>query len=398
MKRVVVTGMGCVTPLGTGLESFAAGLLSGTSGAGPITKFPTDQFPVKRACEAKGFFPAPSFSVLDPFIQYGLAATQEAISDSGLEFGRMDPFRIGIAASSSKGGITTLEKFRERFMKKPSALLAARVYANLIPNMLAQWIARKWKIHGPAKPVVAACATGTLAIIEGVRMIEDDEVDVCIAGASDASITPFLLAGYRQLGVLAKENICPFDARRDGFLLGEGAGIVVLESETHATARRAKLYGHVLNYAYGVENTHAISFPLHGTGLKRCLERLMLAAKISPKEIDSFELHGTATKRGDLYETEQIKRAFGEEAYQISMSAIKSMTGHMVGAAGAVSFIAALLSIRDQFIPPTIHLDKPDPACDLDYTPNAAKRKKVEIVCSVSMGFGGQMGAILVGR
>lgn len=398
VKKVVVTGMGCVTPIGTGKEKFRESLFAGVCGTGPITKFDVSQFPAKAACEVEDFHESKRLSAFDPFIQYGLAATDEALKDSGLDLGRMDPYRIGIAVSSSKGGFTTLEKYAARFRKAPSALLAARVYANFIPNILSQWIARRWELHGPAKPAVAACATGLFAIMEGIRMIEDGAADVCIAGASDASITPFLLAGYRKLGVLAKEGTYPFDSRRDGFLVGEGSGIVILESEDYALARGARICGRILAHAYGMESKHAILFPLDGDGLKLCLKRLLGYAKIRPFEIDSLQLHGTATKAGDLYETSQIKEAFGKEAYGISMSGIKSMVGHMVGAAGAVSFIASLLSIQDQKVPPTIHLEKPDSACDLDYTPNKSKTRKIQIAGSVAMGFGGQIGAVLVGK
>lgn len=398
MKKVVVTGMGCLTPIGNNVQAFSENLFKGTCAVGPITKFDAEKFPVKNACELKNFDPSASFQVLDPFIQYGITAVTEAIQYSGLAVSSLDPYRIGVTMSSSKGGFTTIEKFYERLMKRPSALLGARVYSNSIPNILSQWIARRWKINGPAKPVVAACATGTMAIIEGIRMIEDDEVDVCFAGASDASITRLLMAGYKQLGVLSSSGIYPFDARREGFVLGEGAAAVVLESENHAQARGAKIYGKILSYAFGNESKDIISFPVDGDGLEKTLRKLIAKSNIKSEEIDSLELHGTGTQTGDLYETAHIKRAFGKSAYKIPMSAIKSMIGHSVGAAGAISFVASLISIRNGFIPPTINLEKPDPACDLDYTPNVAKEKEINIAGSISMGLGGHIGAILVGR
>jgi len=373
-------------------------LIQGTSAASTITKFDVAHFPVKRACEVRHYRPSPSASVLDPFIQYGLTATEEAVRASGLNVSAMDPYRIGIAVSSSKGGMTTLERFRERFFKRPSALLAARVYANLIPNILSQWIARRLKIRGPSHPVVAACATGTYAIIEGIRMIEDREVDVCIAGASDASITQLMLAGYHQMGVLSPDEIRPFDRKRNGFLVGEGAGIVILESERHAKARAAKIFGRILSYGFGSETGDLIHFPPESDGLERCFTRTFRAAGIGPKEIDCLYLHGTATKAGDFYETIQLKKACGGPVYGISTTAIKSMIGHTVGASGAISFVAGVLSLQDQFVPPTIHLDHPDPECDLDYTPHKAKQKKITIAGSIAMGFGGHVAAILVGK
>jgi len=398
MKPVVVTGMGCVSPFGAGISAFTKGLWEGKYTGGPITKFDTSTFPVKKACEAQDFRKKIRSSVLDPFIQYGLAAAREAIQDSALEISNMDPYRVATTVSSSKGGITTLERFHIRFVERPTALLGARVYANLITNILSQWIARKWKLHGPAQPVVAACATGTMALIEGIRIIEDDEADVCFAGASDASITPLLLAGYHQLGVLTTDEIRPYDRRRSGFVVGEGAGVVILESEAHAKSRKAKIYGHILSYAFGCESKDIILFPPDGEGLKNTLKRLVQKAKISPREIDTFQLHGTGTQGGDLYETVQIKKAFGSDAQNISMCSIKSMIGHTIGASGAFSFIASLLSLKDQIVPPTIHLEEADPQCDLDYTPGKAKQKKINIAGSLSMGFGGHIGAILVTR
>lgn len=398
MKKVVITGAGCVTPIGNNLNDFAKSLLDGRLGSGTITKFNTTKFPVREACELKGYAPSASFQVLDPFIQYGLTATEEALKHSGADLSKMDPYRIGVTVSSSKGGFTTFEKFAERLRKRPSAILGARVYANLIPNMLSQWIARRLELHGPAKPVVAACATGIFAVIEGIRMIEDDEADLCIAGASDASITPLLLAGYHKLGVLSQKGIHPFDKNRSGFLIGEGAGVLILESEEHAKARKANILGNILAYDFGNESAHAINFPLNGTGLEACLKRLVKKAGILPREIDALQLHGTATGAGDIYETLQLKRAFGKEAYQISGSAAKSMTGHAVGASGAFSLIASLISLRDQFIPPTIGLKIADPECDLDYTPNIAKKKKIKISGAIAMGFGGHIASILVGK
>ncbi len=398
MNRVVVTGIGCVAPIGNNQKEFAKNLSEGKSGAGPISKFDTSNFPVKKAFEVRSFSPVPASKALDPFIQYGLTAAEEAIRDSKLDIPSMDPYRVGIAVSSSKGGMTTLEKFRDRFLKRPSALLGARIYANTVPNILSQWIARRWELKGPAKPAVAACATGTYAIIEGIRMIEDDETDVCIAGASDASITKLMLAGYHQMGVLSPNGVSPFDKTRGGFLVGEGAGVVILEKENHAKARHAQIYGRILSHTYGNECRHLISFPVESDGLSSTLMRSIKSANITPCDIDSLQLHGTATVSGDLYETAQIKKAFGKDAYKISMSAIKSMIGHTAGAAGAFSFIANLLSLRDQIIHPTINLNSPDAECDLDYTPCYSKKKKIKVAGSISMGFGGHIGAILVGK
>ncbi len=398
MNQVVITGIGCVTPIGNNAREFSASLKKGIVGVSKISR--SQQEP---PIEGKAFqihnFSAPKYAmILDPFIQYILAATEEALEDSGLNPSAMDLTRLGIAVSSSKGGMRTFERFYGRFQKNKSAILGARVYANFIPNIAAQWIARHWKVTGPAKPAVAACATGLYAVMEGIRMIEQDETDYCIAGAGDASLTQLMLAGYRNMRALAKDEMRPYDLNRSGFLVGEGAGIVILEKLESAKARDAKIYGMVSAHAYGFEVSHPISFSLDGDGLERCLKKLLQQAKITPSEIDYLSLHGTATKQGDLYETKQIKSAFGKEAYKIPMSATKSLVGHMLGASGVVEIITCLIAMRDGFIPPTANLKTPDPECDLDYTPGVSKIKKVNLTCSISMGFGGHLGGILISK
>src|SRR3989338_3147500 len=398
MNKVAITGIGVVTPLGNNAKEFAAALKSGIVGVSTITRSP-DEMPIDgRAFQIRNFSAPKYATILDPFIQYVLAATEEAFQDSNIDPSKIDLTRLGIAVSSSKGGMRTFEKFYERFQARKSAILAARIYANFIPNIAAQWIARHWRVSGPAKPAVAACATGLFAVMEGIRMIEQDEADYCVAGAGDASLTCLMLAGYRNMGVLAKEEMRPYDLRRDGFLVGEGAGIVILEKLESAKARGAKIYGTVLGHAYGFEGTHLISFSTEGDRLSRCLKEVLKRSEITPKDIDYLNLHGTATKQGDLYETGQIKAAFQKDAYGIPMSATKSLVGHMLGASGVVEIITCLIAMRDGFIPPTANLEKPDPECDLNYTPRTTKLKKLNTACSISMGFGGQLGAILVGK
>ncbi len=398
MNRVAITGIGVVTPIGNNAQEFAASLKKGVVGSSKITRSQGEPPIDGDAFQITNFTPPKYAKILDPHLQYILSAVEEALSNSKLDCSAIDRTRLGIAVSSSKGGMKTFEKFYDRFRKHPSALLGARIYANFIPNMAAQWIARHWRISGPAKPVVAACATGLFAVMEGIRMIEQDEVDYCIAGAGDASITQLMLAGYRNMGVLSKDEIRPYDLHRSGFLVGEGAGIVILEKPESARARGAKIYGTVLSHAYGFEVTHPLSFSEDGDGLERCLKEVVGRAQIAPAQIDYLNLHGTATKQGDLYETKQIKKGLGKVAYQIPMSATKSLVGHMLGASGVVEVIACLIAMRDGFIPPTANLKTPDPECDLDYTPRASKTKRINIACSVSMGFGGQLGAILVSK
>lgn len=399
MNQVVITGIGVVSPIGFNARDFRSALKDGRAGEPATREFGANGRMISEKVLALNHFDPPKYaSILDPHIQYILRASEEALQDAGLDPAQIDRSRLGIAVSSSKGGMVTLERFYGRFQKHPSALLGARVYANLIPNIAAQWVARHWKITGPAKPAVAACATGLYAVMEGVRMIEQEEVDWCLAGAGDASITSLMVAGYRAMGVLSRDVTRPFDKRRDGFLLGEGAGIVLLENAVEARARGARSYGRVLAHRYGFEGSHPISFAQNGEGLSHCLRQVVGGAKITPKDIDYVNLHGTATRDGDRYETTQIKIAFGKEAYTIPMSSTKSMTGHMLGASGAVGLIASLVAMRDGFLPPTANLTQPDPACDLDYTPIRAKKKSIGITCSISMGFGGQLGAVIVGK
>ena len=394
MEPIAITGVGVVSALGSNAQEFSASLKKGTVNLSTHT-FTAEGESVK-VFKVQNFHPPRYATILDPHIQYILAATEEALRDSELDPAQMDREQIGIAVSSSKGGMITFERFFERFQKHPSALLGARVFANFIPNIAAQWVARHWKLSGPAKPAVAACATGLYAVMEGIRMVEQDEVDYCIAGAGDASITRLMLAGYKNMGVLSETGMRPYDLNRDGFFMGEGAGIVILEKLANAKARGAKIYAVVAGHQYGFEGSHLISFSPESDGLSRCLRLLLKRAGLTASDIDYLNLHGTATKQGDLYETMQIKSALGKEAKKIPMSATKSMTGHMLGASGAVEIIACLIAMRDSFIPPTVNLNTPDPECDLDYTPQKARPKQIKMACSVSMGFGGQLGAILL--
>ncbi|MCM8775206.1 MAG: beta-ketoacyl-[acyl-carrier-protein] synthase family protein [Candidatus Omnitrophica bacterium] len=394
-RRVVVTGMGAVTPIGIGIPDLTKGLQEGVSGNAQITSFDVAQFPVKQACQVKNF-DARVFHVqgLDPFIQYAIAGATEAVGDARFECSKTDPYRIGISVSSSKGGVHTIDRFKERFQKHPSPILGARIYANSVPNFASQWIARRWKIQGPAKCYVAACATGTVAVIEGARMVREGIVDFCLAGASDASIVPLMLAGYHRMKVLSPDAIRPFDKHRKGFVIGEGAGIVFLETLESARARGAKIYGEILGYSYGQDCFDGIRFDPHVGALARTLKQLMKETGLAPNDIDYINLHGTGTQSGDLYETNQIKAAFGQHAYHIPMSSTKSMTGHMLGATGAVEIIASFIAMREQWIPPTINLETKDNACDLDYTPLKVRKADIQAAISISMGFGGHVATI----
>jgi len=367
-----------ISPLGRNREEFLTGLREGYDGSGPVTRFEHDSFPVRRVCEVKNFHL--EFSP-DPYIQFGLKAAEEAILDSGVKIEELDPYRFGLVASSSKGGMTSLERGEIQ---------------DFSPDRLNYYLAKKFRASGPMKCVVAACATGTYSIIEGARWIEQGDADFVLAGASDASITPLMLAGYFQMGVYSKNGMCPYDARRSGFLIGEGAGMVALESKAHAKARGARIYGEIAGYAFSTDSFRATAFNPDSDALSRLLKDVLRKSDFAVSELDYFNTHGTSTWDGDRYETDQIKKAFGKAAYGISYSSTKSMVGHMLGASGAVELIACLLAMQEGFIPPTIHLEQPDPACDLDYTPHQSRQKKVDSACSISMGFGGHLGALLI--
>jgi 3-oxoacyl-[acyl-carrier-protein] synthase II len=376
-KRVVITGIGIVSPAGNGFENFSRGLKEGICGAGPITCFDASAFSSPpQVYEVKNFNAhAQGTHILDPFIQYAVAAAAQAIESAQFKPAEADPYRTGIAVSSSKGGMHTLDRFKERFFKNPSAILGARIYSNTVPNFAAQWIARRWKFQGPAKCYVAACATGTVALIEGARMVADGIADYCLAGASDASIVPLMIAAYQNMKVLAKDGLRPFDHNRSGFLVGEGAGVLFLETLESAQARKAKIYGEFLGGAYAMDGYDPLHFDSRNDALKLAVEKLLKS--VDAGSIDYIHLHGTGTKVGDIYETEQLKKAFGKKAAHIPMSSTKAATGHMLGASGAVGTIAALAGMEYGFVPPTLLLEKPDPQCDLDYTANQSKNKNI---------------------
>lgn len=398
-RRVVITGRGVITPVGNDIKTFSQSMRDGRSGKAPIQAFATESFPVKEAFEIKDFNPKKQGTqLLDPFIQYAVAAAEEAFGEARFSVQDVDPFRVGIFVSSSKGGVHTIDRFKERFLKHPSAILGARIYCNSVPNFAAQWIARRWEIRGAAKCYIAACATGTVAIGEAARMIAEGYLDYCIAGASDASVVPLMLAGYNQMKALSHTDILPFHQNRSGFMVGEGSGIVFLETLESAKAREAKIFGEVLAYKIAGEGTDTIHFRDETNALSRLLESMMQKAELPPGSFDYVNLHGTATRAGDLYETRQIKKAFGKEAFAIPMSSTKSMTGHLLGASGAVEAIACLTAMDEGFIPPTIGLDKPDAECDLDYTPLKSRTHEINRALSVSLGFGGHVAAIAFGK
>lgn len=398
-RRVVITGMGAVTPLGLDVPSLAFALKNGTSGISKISRFDASDFPVKYAGEVKGFKPASVGALtLDPFIQYALSAASQALKQSEIDLNSLDPYRVGLSVSSSKGGMSTFSRLYERLQRGAGARFATHLLTNIAPHFAAQQIARKWNIKGPSNCYIAACATGTVAIAEGYRMLRDGESDVCIAGASDASIVPFLLGGYRKMKVMAKEKMKPFEKSRDGFLIGEGAGMLVLETLENARARKTKILAEIKAYQYGTDCGHSLHFSETDDVLSQTIKGSLKNSALTTKDIDYVNLHGTATLSGDLYESNQMKKAFGAEAYGIPMSSTKSMTGHMLGASGAVEVIACTLAMNNSFLPPTINMQSADAECDLDYVANQSRESKIENAMTVSMGFGGHAVSLVLGK
>ncbi len=394
-RRVVVTGMGVISPIGNDLSVFCDNLKKGFSGKDPSGTSEVSGYSFPPVFRVKDFNPKRyGTHLLDPFIQYAVAAAEQAVQDASFDLSSIAPYDIGLSVSSSKGGVYTLDRFKERFLRNPSAIMGARMYTNAVPNFADQWIARRMKIKGPAKCYVAACATGTVAVIAGFRMVSEGQCDYCLAGATDASITPLMLGGYKSMKALAKKEIRPFDKKRDGFLVGDGAGVLFLEAFENAKARGARIYGEILEAAHGQDSTHPIQFSPREHALSHTLRVLMKRADLQPKDIQYLNLHGTGTRHGDLYETLELKEAFGEDAYRIPMSSIKGMTGHTLGATGAIEIIATFLGMNDNFVPPTVGLEEKDKQCDLDYTPFKMRPCSISTALKISMGFGGQVAAI----
>ncbi|MBI3991374.1 MAG: beta-ketoacyl-[acyl-carrier-protein] synthase family protein [Candidatus Omnitrophica bacterium] len=392
-RQVVVTGVGVITPIGIGKENFRDALWNGRCGIGDIARFNTQGFPVKKSAEVKDFPCRKEWEGFDRHIQFALLAAEEAIADAGLTPSDLSHPMTGMTVSSSKGGFETLEKLHEEFLKNGSVINLACIFGNFTLNAVSGHIANKYKIRGPITNVVTACSTGTHSIIAGERMIRQGDADVVLAGASESSITPLLMAGYFKMGALARDCIRPFDKNRDGFIPGEGAAILVLEEKNRAERRRAHCYGEITASFRGEEPGHITGLSQEGEVLSEGLKQLKAGAPDSG--VDYINAHGTATKSGDIYETVNIKKAFGKRAGGISLSSTKSMTGHLLGSAGAVEAVVCLLAMEGNFVPPTINYVTRDPECDLDYTPNRIVKREINTAVSISIGFGGHIGILM---
>ncbi len=399
-RRVVVTGLGAVTPVGNTVEELWAALQQGRSGIGPVTKFDATGYPTRIAGEVRGFDPLAYVDRkearrLDPFLQYAVAGAVMAVADAGLDVGTVDRTRFGVLVGSGIGGITTLLETQKVLVTKGADRVSPFFIPMLIINMASGLISMRFGAKGPNSAVVTACATGNHAIGDAARLIQQDHADVMIAGGAEAIIVDLCFAGFCAMKAMSTRNdeptraSRPFDLDRDGFVCGEGAGIIVLESLEHALRRDARVYAEVVGYAMTGDAHHLTAPDPEGDGAARVMAAALQEAAIAPADVQYINAHGTSTPYNDKFETLAIKRVFGDHARQLAVSSTKSMTGHLLGAAGGVEAIASVLAAHHGVIPPTINYETPDPDCDLDYVPNQARKQEVEVALSNAFGFGG---------
>ena len=396
MHRVVVTGMGVVCPIGNDIKSFKNGLINGESGIGQITQFDTTDYNVKIAGECSidlnNFFDSKELKRMDRFTALSLIAAEQAINESNITSNLDQNNKIGVIFGSGIGGISTFETQHSNLLRNPR-----RVSPFFIPSMIsdiaAGHISIKYGFKGPNFSIVSACATANHSIGESFKKIKHGDASAIITGGSDATITPMAIAGFSNMKALSKSNkedaSRPFDQHRDGFVMGEGSGVLVLESLENAQKRDAKIIAEIVGYGSSADAYHLTSPSINGDGAKEAMNEAISEAKISTGNIDYINAHGTSTPYNDKIETKAIKDLFGDDANNLSISSTKSMTGHLLGAAGAIESIASIIAINNNFIPPTINYETPDPECDLDYTPNKSITKEVNYCISNNFGFGG---------
>jgi 3-oxoacyl-[acyl-carrier-protein] synthase II len=408
-RRVVVTGVGLVTPLGVGIDNVWQRILNGESGIAPITRFDTTKHDTKFAGEVKGFNPDAYMSPkevkrIDLFIQYALAATKIAVEDAALNMSQEIADRVGVVVGTGLGGLPTLEKYHSILLERGPGRISPFFIPMLIANEAPGHVAIQYGMKGPNLSIVTACATGTHSIGDATRIIQYGDADVMVAGGTEANLTPLTVGGFNAMKALSKRNDAPerasrpFEKDRDGFVVAEGAGIVILEELEHALKRGAKIYGEVAGYGYNGDAYHITAPAPDGEGFIRCMRMALKDAGLAPDSVDYINAHGTSTDLNDQTETLAIKEVFKEKAYKIPVSSTKSMVGHLLGAAGAVEAVFSLLAMRDNICPPTINYETPDPACDLDYVPNKARKHDINVALSNSFGFGGTNGTLIFRR
>ncbi|NIM91204.1 MAG: beta-ketoacyl-ACP synthase II [Candidatus Aminicenantes bacterium] len=408
-RRVVITGIGMVTPLGIGTQESWAAFLEGKSGVSLITKFDTSQFSSKIAAEIKDFDPLDFIEKkevrkMDSFIQYAIAASQLAVEDSGLKSSELEGDRTGVYVGSGIGGIGIIEDTHKTLLEKGPGRVSPFFLISVIINEASGQIAIRFKAQGPNSATATACTTSTHAIGDSFRIIARGEADTMLAGGSEAPLTPLGVSGFCAMRALSLRNhepekaSRPFDAERDGFVMGEGAGVLVLEELEKALKRGARIYAEVVGYGMSGDAYHVSAPSLDGDGAFRVMQRALEDAGISPEEVNYINAHGTSTPYNDKIETLAIRRLFGDHSGKIGVNSTKSMTGHLLGAAGGVEAGITALALKHQIMPPTINYENPDPECDLDYVPNKARKTEMNYALSNSFGFGGTNGALLLKR
>jgi len=408
-RRVVVTGVGLVTPLGTGNEKTWNAICAGKSGVGLITRFDTTDFAVKIAAEVKDFiaedFIDPKTAKhLDPFVQYAVAAAEMALTDSGFAVTEENAARVGVITGCGLGGLSTIEKYHQICLERGPKRITPFFIPMVIPNMGAGQISIVKKIKGPNLSVTTACAAGTHAVGEAFRMLSAGICDVAVTGGSESVICPLAVGGFNAMKALSRNNDFPekasrpFDRDRDGFIIAEGAGIIILEELEHAKARGARIYAEMAGYGLSGDGFHMAAPPEDGDGAVRCMKMALADAQMNVDEIDYINAHGTSTPLNDVVETRAIKSVYGDHARKLAISSTKSMTGHMLGGAGGIESVFTALSIHNQVAPPTANLENPDDECDLDYVPGSARNMKIRAAMSNSFGFGGTNAVIIMKR
>lgn len=406
-RRVVVTGLGLITPLGTGIQKTWEGICKGASGIDRITTFDTSEFPVQIAGEVKDFNPEDfierkEIKKMDVFIQYALSAGSMAIEDAGLKIIEENADRVGVIVGAGIGGIHTIERYHSVLLENGQRRISPFFIPMLITNLAAGQISMRFGARGPNSCVTTACAAGTHAIGDSFKIIQRGDADAMIAGGSESAITPLTIAGFANMKALSSRNDTPqkasrpFDVERDGFVIAEGAGIVVLEELEVALARRAKIYAEVTGYGMTADAYHMTAPDPEGRGVVNCMRVALRDAGIAPEAVNYINAHGTSTPYNDKHETSAIKHVFGEHVHRLAVSSTKSMTGHLLGAAGGVEAAFCALALSEGIIPPTINYEHPDPECDLDYVPNHARHIDLENVISNSFGFGGTNACIVL--
>ena len=406
-RRVVVTGMGLISPVGSTVEDAWKAVLEGESGIGPITEFDASDFKTQIAGEVSGFnvddyLEPKEARKSDPFIHYGIAAGKQAIADAGLESeSALDKERVGLAIGSGIGGIATIEDTTETYLERGPRRVSPFFIPGVIVNMIAGQLSIEFGYKGPNIAIVTACTTATHNIGMAARMIENNEADVMLAGGAEYATTQTAIAGFNAARAMSTRNddperaSRPWDTERDGFVLSNGAAILTLESLEHARARGAKIYAELSGFGMSGDAYHITSPPDDGDGARRCMQAALADAGLAPETVDYINAHGTSTGAGDVAEARAVRKLFGEHADDLLVSSTKSMTGHLLGAAGGIEAVFSILAIRDNIAPPTINLDNQDPDCDLDFVPNQARQRDISVSVSNSFGFGGTNGSLI---